>query len=425
MKKNLLLFICAFVAQLAFAQAQAVKGTVLDSSGEPVIGATVKVLGTKQATVTDIDGNFTIQEVNPNASINISYVGMQPVTLKASGNLNVTLKDDFQNLNDVVVIGYGSAKAKDLTSPITVVKAADIQSVPSTSPMTALQGKVAGVNVVSSGAPGSAPTVRIRGAGSFKNSSPLYVVDGMFYDDITFLNNDDIQDFTILKDASAAAIYGVRAANGVVLITTKKGAKNQKAQITYDGYVGFQKASNVLELCNAKEYATMMLEGNYDAYVSHFKKSIDNYGGSYSDPDFHNWTYNTDNDWYDQMLRTALITNHSLSIAGGSDKTTYSLGGSYLYQDGIMDVDNNYKRLNFRAAVDYNATNWLKVGFNGVFSQSEQQVPNNAAWQKAFNCPPIVALYDKNNDKAFPNKYGSPDVLGYSSNFYNPIAFAE
>ena len=139
----------------------------------------------------------------------------------------------------------------------------------------------------------------------------------MFYDDITFLNNDDIQDFTILKDASAAAIYGVRAANGVVLITTKKGAKNQKAQITYDGYVGFQKASNVLELCNAKEYATMMLEGNYDSYVSHSKKSIDNYGGSYADPDFPNWTSNTDNDWYDLIRATALLTHRTVSIAGG------------------------------------------------------------------------------------------------------------
>lgn len=426
MNKKLFTFLCsALVAQMAFAQTGSIKGSVLDSNGQPVIGATIQVVGSKQATVSDIDGNFTIPNVDAKSTVSISYLGMQTVTVKAADKMQVVLKDDYQNLEDVVVIGYGSAKAKDLTSPITVVKASDIQAVPSASPMTALQGKVAGVNVISSGSPGSAPTVRIRGAGSFKNSSPLYVVDGMFYDDITFLNNDDIQDFTILKDASAAAIYGVRAANGVVLITTKKGAKNQKAQITYDGYVGFQKASNVLELCNAKEYATMMLEGNYDTYVSHFKKSIDNYGGSYADPDFHNWTFNTDNDWYDLMLRTALITNHSVSIAGGSDKSTYSLGGSYLYQDGIMDVDNNYKRLNFRAAVDYNATNWLKVGFNGVFSQSEQQVPNNAAWQKAFNCPPIVALYDKNNDKGFPDKYGSPDVLGYSSNFYNPIAFAQ
>ena len=173
--------------------------------------------------------------------------------LWSSGNLNVTLKDDFQNLNDVVVIGYGSAKAKDLTSPITVIKAADIQSTPSSSPMTALQGKVAGVNVVSSGTPGAGPTVRIRGTGSFANSSPLYVVDGMFYDDINFLNNEDIQEMSILKDASAAAIYGVRAANGVVIITTKKGTKGQKAKITYDGYIGFQKATNVLEMANSQQ----------------------------------------------------------------------------------------------------------------------------------------------------------------------------
>lgn len=426
MKKKELLILCsAFAAQVAFAQTDNVNGTVLDSSGQPIVGASVKVIGSNNAAMTDINGKFTLHDVPRKATVSVSYLGMQTANVPATSATNIVLKDDYQNLDGVVVIGYGSAKSKDLTSPITVVKGSDIQSTPSASPMSALQGKVAGVNVINSGSPGSAPTVRIRGAGSFKNSSPLYVVDGMFYDDITFLNNDDIQDFTILKDASAAAIYGVRAANGVVLITTKKGAKNQKAQITYDGYVGFQKASNVLKLCNAQEYATMMLEGDYDSYVTHFKKSIDNYGGSYADSDFHNWTYATDNDWYDLLLRTALITNHSVSINGGSNKATYSVGASYLYQDGIMDVDNNYKRLNFRAAVDYDATNWLKVGFNGVFSKSSQQVPNNAAWQKAFNCPPIVALYDENNEKAFPDKYGSPDALSYSSNFYNPIAFAK
>lgn len=236
MKKKELLILCsAFAAQVAFAQSDKVKGTVLDSSGQPVVGATVKVVGTNNATMTDLDGHFTLQNVSSKTQVSVSYLGMQTATVPASAANKVVLKDDYQNLDGVVVIGYGSAKAKDLTSPITVVKGSDIQAVPSASPMSALQGKVAGVNVVNSGSPGSAPTVRIRGAGSFKNSSPLYVVDGMFYDDITFLNNDDIQDFTILKDASAAAIYGVRAANGVVLITTKKGAKNQKAQITYDG----------------------------------------------------------------------------------------------------------------------------------------------------------------------------------------------
>lgn len=424
MKKNLLLLISAFVAQMAMGQNQVIKGSVLDSSGEPIIGATVKVIGSKQATVTDIDGNFSIQDVNPKASLNISYVGMQPLTVKASGNLNVVLKDDFQNLNDVVVIGYGSAKAKDLTSPIAVIKASDIQSIPSSSPMTALQGKVAGVNVVNSGTPGSGPTVRIRGAGSFANSSPLYVVDGMFYDDINFLNNEDIQDMSILKDASAAAIYGVRAANGVVLITTKKGMKNQKAKITYDGYVGFQKATNVLKMASSKEYATMLMEANYDAYAPTIKSSIDNYGGSYADADFHNWTYDCDTDWYGELLRSAVITNHSIGISGGGDKATYSLGASYLYQDGIMNVKNNYKRLNFRAAIDYEATSWLKVGFNGVFSQSTQILPNNKAWQQAFNAPGIYPVYDDNNEQGFPNKYASPASVGFTSNFYNPVATA-
>lgn len=425
MKKNALFLLgTAFAAQLAFGQNQVVKGSVFDSSGQPVIGATVKVNGTNKTAVSDIDGNFILNDVDPNAKVTISFLGMQPITVKASEVKGVVLKDDSQMLEDVVVIGYGSAKAKDLTSPITVVKAADLQSTPSSSPMAALQGKVAGVNVINSGTPGAGPTVRIRGAGSFANSSPLYVVDGMFYDDINFLNNDDIQDMTILKDASAAAIYGVRAANGVVLITTKKGQKNQKAQITYDGYFGVQKATNVLKMASSQEYATMLLEANYDAYVPVIKSSIDKFGGSYADSDFHNWTYGSNTDWYKELLRSAFMTNHSVGISGGGEKATYSMGVSYLHQDGVMDVDNNYKRLNFRAAIDYDATKWLKVGFNGVFSQSTQVLPNNTAWQQAFNAPGLYPVYDTTNTESKPEQYASPGTIGYTSNFYNPVATA-
>ncbi len=425
MKKNALFLLgTAFAAQLAFGQNQVVKGSVFDSSGQPVIGATVKVNGTNKTAVSDIDGNFILNDVDPNAKVTISFLGMQPITVKASEVKGIVLKDDSQMLDDVVVIGYGSAKAKDLTSPITVVKAADLQSTPSSSPMAALQGKVAGVNVINSGTPGAGPTVRIRGAGSFANSSPLYVVDGMFYDDINFLNNDDIQDMTILKDASAAAIYGVRAANGVVLITTKKGQKNQKAQITYDGYFGVQKATNVLQMASSSEYATMLLEANYDAYLPVIKSSIDKYGGSYADSDFHNWTYGSNTDWYKELLRSAFMTNHSVGISGGGERATYSLGVSYLHQDGVMDVENKYNRLNFRAALDYDATKWLKVGFNGVFSQSSQVLPNNSAWQQAFNAPGLYPVYDENNTEAKPDKYASPATIGYTSNFYNPVATA-
>jgi len=424
MDKRLLTLLLVCMCAIFGMQARTVKGTVVDQVNQPVIGASVHVNGTTIGTMTDVNGNFTLSNVPDNAVITFDYVGMASQSLAASDNMQVQLADDFQKLDDVVVIGYGSAKAKDLTAPIAVVKGDELLSTPTSSVMNALQGKVAGVNVISNGTPGEGPTVQIRGVGSFANSTPLYVVDGMFYDNINFLNSADIQEMSVLKDASAAAIYGVRAANGVVIITTKKGAKNADAKITYDGYFGIQKASNVLKECNSQEYATMMLEGNYDSYVTHFKQSIDRYGGSYADADFHNWTYAADNNWYDLLLRTAAITSHGINISGGSEKATYTLGGNYLYQNGIMDVDNNYKRFNLRAAVDYDATKWLTVGFNGLFSQSTQQVPNNAAWQKAFNCPPIVGLYDEKNENAFPIKYGSPDALSYTSNFYNPVAFA-
>lgn len=426
MKQKLSFLLIALVMSLsAFAQSNNVKGIVVDKEGIPLPGVTVKVDGTSKGGVTDINGGYVIQDVPSGATLEFTFVGMKTLRMKASPDMRVTLEDDFKNLDDVVVIGYGAAKAKDLTSPITVIKSEELLSTPSTSAMTALQGKVAGVNVIGNGTPGSSPTVRIRGAGSFANSSPLYVVDGMFYDDISFLDNNDIQEMSILKDASAAAIYGVRAANGVVIITTKKGMKNQQAKITYDGYVGVQKATNVLRMADSRQYATMLMEANKEAYAPVMMASIDRYGGSYADADFHNWTYGSDTDWYKELLRTALITSHSLGISGGSEKATYSLGTSYIHQDGIMDTDNKYERLNFRAAVGYDATRWLKVGFSGVFSRSKQVLPNNKAWQTAFNSPGIYPVFDQNNEQASPVKYASPGALGFTANFYNPVAMAD
>lgn len=427
MKKRILsvLLVLAGVAT-AWAAPKTVKGVVVDQTNQPVIGASVQVNGTSIGVVTDFDGTYELTNVPDNAVITFSFIGMKSKEVKVTDSvLNVQLVDDLQKLDEVVVIGYGAAKAKDLTSPITVVKGDELLSTPSTSPMSAIQGKVAGVNVVNSGAPGAGPRVSIRGNGSFTNSSPLYVVDGMFYDDINFLNNSDIQEMSVLKDASAAAIYGVRAANGVVIITTKKGKRNQNAKITYNGYVGVQSATNVLKMANSEQYAQMLLEANYDAYVANMKASIDRYGGSYADADFHNWTFGANTDWYNELLRKAVITNHSIGISGGSEKAVYSLGVSYLYQDGIMDADNNYKRLNFRAAVDYDATSWLKVGFSGVFSNSTQINPNNAAWKEAFNSPSIYPVYDENNAEAFPEKFASPASVGFTSNFYNPVATAK
>lgn len=427
MKKRILsvLLVLAGIAT-AWAAPKTVKGVVVDQTNQPVIGASVQVNGTTIGVVTDIDGTYELTNVPDNAVITFSFIGMKSKEVKVTDSvLNVQLVDDLQKLDEVVVIGYGAAKAKDLTSPITVVKGDELLSTPSTSPMSAIQGKVAGVNVVNSGAPGAGPRVSIRGNGSFTNSSPLYVVDGMFYDDINFLNNSDIQEMSVLKDASAAAIYGVRAANGVVIITTKKGKRNQNAKITYNGYVGVQSATNVLKMANSEQYAQMLLEANYDAYVANMKASIDRYGGSYADADFHNWTFGANTDWYNELLRKAVITNHSIGISGGSEKAVYSLGVSYLYQDGIMDADNNYKRMNFRAAVDYDATSWLKVGFSGVFSNSTQINPNNSAWKEAFNSPSIYPVYDENNAEAFPEKFASPASVGFTSNFYNPIATAK
>ena len=404
--------------------AQSVTGVVVDEQGEPLIGAAVQVVGTTQGTITDFDGNFTLSDVPVDALLSVSYMGYLPQELKAANGMRVVLVEDVQRLEDVVVVGYGAAKIKDLTSPIEVVKGEELTAIPTSSPMSALQGKVAGVNIVNSGVPGAGPTVQIRGIGSFSNNTPLFVVDGMFYDNINFLNNGDIEEMSIMKDASAAAIYGVRAANGVVIITTKRGKQNQRPDVTYDGYVGVQTVSNLVDMCSSDQYAEMLLEVNKRSYTRMFNNAMKMYGGTY---DAETGTFHLDQNtnWYKELLRPATITNHSLTINGGGEKATYGIGLSYLYQNGIMNTENSYNRMNLRGNVEYKPFKWLTVGFNGIFVKSTQRFPNNAAWQQAYNMPGIFPVYDPATEDIYTDGYASPLTLQLTNNFYNPVATAK
>ena len=404
--------------------AQSVTGVVVDEQGEPLIGAAVQVVGTTQGTITDFDGNFTLSDVPVDALLSVSYMGYLPQELKAANGMRVVLVEDVQRLEDVVVVGYGAAKIKDLTSPIEVVKGEELTAIPTSSPMSALQGKVAGVNIVNSGVPGAGPTVQIRGIGSFSNNTPLFVVDGMFYDNINFLNNGDIEEMSIMKDASAAAIYGVRAANGVVIITTKRGKQNQRPDVTYDGYVGVQTVSNLVDMCSSDQYAEMLLEVNKRSYTRMFNNAMKMYGGTY---DAETGTFHLDQNtnWYKELLRPATITNHSLTINGGGEKATYGIGLSYLYQNGIMNTENSYNRMNLRGNVEYKPFKWLTVGFNGIFVKSTQRFPNNAAWQQAYNMPGIFPVYDPATEDVYTDGYASPLTLQLTNNFYNPVATAK
>lgn len=425
--KNLfyiLVMLCIFPALHA---QHTVKGTVRDKqTGQTLIGVAVAIEGTASGTVTDLDGAYQLTGVPEKATLVFSYIGMKTLYLPVQGRktLHVELEEDTRNLEEVVVIGYGTSKTKDLTAPIAVVKADDITKHATTSPMGALQGKVAGVQIVSNGQPGSGPEVRIRGVGSFdQKNKPLYVVDGMFFDNIDFLNNHDIQDISVLKDASAASIYGVRAANGVILVRTRRGALNRPATVTYNGYVGFQKAANRLKMASSAQYAQMQLEKANATDSSVIRNSIQAFGG-----DMASLTPGADTDWYKELLRTALIHNHSLDLSGGSEKVAYSVGLNYLYQEGIMKAKNDYERFNLRTQADYNAFSWLKVGANIVVSNATQYEPDNTAWRTAYQVPGIFPVMDERRSETdvYPVKYASPNQVGLSSYDYfnNPVALA-
>jgi TonB-linked SusC/RagA family outer membrane protein len=411
-KKTLyLLLVALMLAGSLYAQNINVTGVVVDKkTGDPLIGATVLQKGSSNGTVTDLDGKFTF--VMPSGStLLISYIGYtsQELVIKDNNLLRIQLLSNTENLEEVVVVGYGTQKVKDMTAPIATVKGSDLSKQTTSNAMSALQGHMAGVQIVNSGVPGQGPDVKIRGLGSIGDyGSPLYVVDGVFVDNIDFLSSSDIEDLTVLKDASAAAIYGVRAANGVILVTTKKGTIDH-INVSYDGYVGYSVPVNVMKLASKDQYVQMLNSANASTpgYVSLVASS-----------------YPTSTDWYAQLLRNSLTHSHAIDISGASEKTSYSFGGNYFYQEGIMNATNDFERYNFRGRLDQKVTDWLNMGFNTVVSNYTKNIPNTDAFFQAFVNPPVYKPYDNTNTAAYPVLFGSPQQYGFGNQYGNPVAEA-
>ncbi|RIA08684.1 TonB-linked SusC/RagA family outer membrane protein [Flavobacteriaceae bacterium MAR_2010_72] len=411
-----LLLLLLFATSSIYAQVVTVKGVVTSADdGLPLPGANVIILGTSRGTSTDFDGNYSIS-VNAGEVLEFSSLGFRTTTVTVSNQttINVALETDIASLDEIVIIGYGEMKSKDLTSSITTIKAEELAAVPSGSAMQAMQGKVAGLQVVSNGSPGQGPTVRVRGIGSYLGgaSNPLYVVDGMFFDDIDFLNTADITSISVLKDASASAIYGVRAANGVVLIETKSGRYNKKAEITYDGYSGYQIAQNVLKVANAEQFTTLALESGSAPDAQFILNAMQRYGRSRVNPN----VPNVNTDWYDEIIRPGFIQNHSINVTGGAENVSYSVGANYFAQEGILNMKNEYERFNLRSKIEFKANEWLKLGANTVLSNATRYDGENSAWRLAYYAVPIMPVYDPNlsdDPNVFPTNYANAQDLGY------------
>ena len=383
-RRLMTLLLGLFLTVGAFAQQITVKGHVKDATGEGVIGATVRVAGAQGGTVTDFDGNFTIT-ANKGTQITISYMGYQPATVAAAPTVEVTLQDDSQLLNDVVVIGYGVAKKHDLTGSVTAIKPDEKNHGLITSAQDMLSGKIAGVNVTSDGGtPGGSSTIRIRGGSSLNASNdPLIVIDGMALDRqgvkgspnaLSMVNPNDIESFTVLKDASATAIYGSRGSNGVIIITTKKGRANMAPKVSYSGNVSYSTKRNKLDVLNADEYRS-------------FIKSY--YG---EDSDAAALLGDADTDWQEEIFHGTVSSDHNVTLQGGLKNMPYRFSVGYTDQNGILKTS-NFQRTT--ASLTLNPSflqDHLKFNINGKFMYSHNRYANDAAIGDATRMDPTQPI---------------------------------
>lgn len=392
-------------------QAKTVTGTVTDVSGEPIIGANIRIKGTTTGTITDIDGNFSI-EAKPQSVIEVSYIGYltQETVINNQKSIRFLLKEDTKTLDEVVVIGYGVQKKADLTGSVANINTEKLNTQSNANIGQALQGKIAGVDIVSQGgAPGSGTRIMVRGIGTLNNASPLYIVDGMYMNSIDHINPNDIASIDVLKDASSAAIYGSRAANGVIIVTTKEGSNTEgKPIIDLSVNLGISTASKFLDMLDAKGWA----EVTTIARQAIGKPALDMATDLANKPD---------NDWQDIMFRPALMQNYNLAVKGGGKYSTYYTGLGYFNQDGIVK-GTNYQRYNIQSKIDYKR-GIFSAGTNLIISFSHDkplhQELRGGMIGTILQSVPTLEKYDDTREGGYGGTYG--DVV----NIPHPLAIID
>lgn len=392
-------------------QAKTVTGTVTDVSGEPIIGANIRIKGTTTGTITDIDGNFSIK-AEPQSVIEVSYIGYltQETVINNQKSIRFLLKEDTKTLDEVVVIGYGVQKKADLTGSVANINTEKLNTQSNANIGQALQGKIAGVDIVSQGgAPGSGTRIMVRGIGTLNNASPLYIVDGMYMNSIDHINPNEIASIDVLKDASSAAIYGSRAANGVIIVTTKEGSNTEgKPIIDLSVNLGISTASKFLDMLDAKGWA----EVTTIARQAIGKPALDMATDLANKPD---------NDWQDIMFRPALMQNYNLSVKGGGKYSTYYTGLGYFNQDGIVK-GTNYQRYNIQSKNDYKR-GIFSAGTNLIISFSHDkplhQELRGGMIGTILQSVPTLEKYDDTREGGYGGTYG--DVV----NIPHPLAIID
>lgn len=419
-----------------------VSGVIVDTNGEPVIGASVLVKGTNNGTITDLDGKFTVNDVPENSTLDISYIGYKTLTLKATDkNLaRLVLHEDTEVLDEVVVVGYGVQRKRDVSTAVSSVKAEALANNPASDFRQALVGKMPGVQVTTpSGDPEGSVSIRVRGISTVNaGSDPLYIVDGVPMErGFANMNTNDIESIEVLKDASAAAIYGSRGSNGVVLITTRKGT-SEKLTVQYDGYYGIQNVSKKLPMMNAYQFAEFARDGHNNAYLAEVPGASPDDPNSVRPKSYHQIPAElfpylegqpglTDTDWQDAIFRTAGTTGHNISLSGKTNNVNYFVSGNYMNKEGIiinsdfkkysmrMNIDGKYKRLKFGVnfAPSYSTSNSVDASGAGGIVQS------------ALMMPPVWPVYNEDGSYNYQgNGYWRIGTDYQHNEILNPVAMA-